>query len=65
MPAITTGGPQQPTPTGPDPAVVPALVDTAPGTSDPGAPGRRPAVARWAALAGRAGTGVRAGQLVT
>ncbi|KAB1929839.1 type VII secretion protein EccE [Micromonospora sp. ALFpr18c] len=60
MPAITTGGPQQPARTGPAPGVV----DTASGPTGPGAAPRRRA-GRWAALAQRAGTGIRAGQLVT
>ncbi|MCG5450323.1 type VII secretion protein EccE [Micromonospora sp. NIE111] len=70
MPAITTGGPHPPTPTGSETGASPLM--GGPGRSthsgslsvDQRTPGRRSPVAHWVALGRRAAAGARAGQLV-
>ncbi|WTI08657.1 type VII secretion protein EccE [Micromonospora sp. NBC_00821] len=70
MPAITTGGPHPPTPTGSEAGASPLMggpgrsTDSGPLSVDQRTPGRRSPVAHWVALGRRAAAGARAGQLV-
>lgn len=73
MPAITTGGPHPATPVGSGPSAGPRAIgpgepggaEVSPHPTGPHTARRRPPLDRWAWSERRAGTGVRAGQLVT
>ncbi|WP_435873073.1 type VII secretion protein EccE [Micromonospora arborensis] len=77
MPAITTGGPHPPIPVGSGPSAAPRAIGVGEpagpgrsaagsrGSAGPRTPGRRSPLARWVAPGRRAGSGLRAGQLVT